>query len=153
MLNAGGGCRITENPRKAFGSEPWLVKLGDHVSISADVRFLTHEGALWCVRGMDPDSANADFFSPITVGNNVFIGVHSLIMPGVSIGDNVIVGAHSVVTKDIPSNVVVAGVPARQISSIGGFIEKISKKEVVPTKYMKQEEKKKYLQKIHLEWF
>ncbi|MBR1658764.1 MAG: sugar O-acetyltransferase [Oscillospiraceae bacterium] len=50
---------------------------------------------------------------PITIGNDVWIGGNATILPGVTIGDNVIVAAGAVVTKDVPSNSVVAGVPAR----------------------------------------
>lgn len=49
----------------------------------------------------------------IIIGRNVWIGSHSVIMPGITVGDNVIIGAGSVVTKDIPNNYIVAGVPAK----------------------------------------
>lgn len=52
---------------------------------------------------------------PITIGNNVWLGMGSVVMPGVSIGDNVIIGANSVVTKDIPSNSIAAGIPCKII--------------------------------------
>lgn len=152
-VKAGGYCRIIENPKLAFGSEPWLITLGEHVSVSAEVRFLTHEGAVWCARRISPRYENSDCFLPIRVGNNVFIGIHSLIMPGVTIGNDVIIAAHSVVTKDIPDGVVVAGVPARQISTMEKFMDQMSEKETVPTKQMKPEEKKSYLQNLHPEWF
>lgn len=49
------------------------------------------------------------------IGNNCFIGIGAKIMPGVTLGDHVIVGANAVVTKDVPSNTMVAGIPARVI--------------------------------------
>jgi len=52
---------------------------------------------------------------PITIGKNSFIGARAMILPGVSIGDQAIVGAMSVITKNIPSDQVVAGNPARKI--------------------------------------
>ncbi|TEZ49613.1 maltose O-acetyltransferase [Escherichia coli] len=55
---------------------------------------------------------------PITIGNNVWIGSHVVINPGVTIGDNSVIGAGSIVTKDIPPNVVAAGVPCRVIREI-----------------------------------
>lgn len=55
---------------------------------------------------------------PVTIGNNVWIGGHTVINPGVTIGDNVVIGSGSVVTKDIPANVVAAGVPCRVIRPI-----------------------------------
>lgn len=53
--------------------------------------------------------------SPVTIGDGVWIGTRVIILPGVSIGDNAIVGAGAVVTKDVPPNAVVVGVPARII--------------------------------------
>ncbi len=55
---------------------------------------------------------------PITIGNNVWIGCHVVINPCITIGDNSVIGAGSVVTKDIPPNVVAAGVPCRVIREI-----------------------------------
>ena len=52
------------------------------------------------------------------IGNNVWIGGHSCVCPGVTIGDNVVIGAGSVVCKDIPDNVVAAGNPCRVIRRI-----------------------------------
>lgn len=54
----------------------------------------------------------------VTIGNNVKIGTHSTIMPGVNIGDNSIIGAHSFVNKDIPSDVVAYGIPVRIVKKI-----------------------------------
>lgn len=64
----------------------------------------------------------------IEIGDNVFIGAGSIILPNVTIGDNVIIGAGSVVTKDIMSNSVVAGNPACRICSLDAYLEKNSKK-------------------------
>lgn len=105
--------------------------------------------------GIDKKFENKDAFAPIVVGNNVMIGMNSIIMTGVNIGDNVIIGAHSVGTKDVPENSIVAGVPAKTISSIQKFYESIanSNKTLAPTKLMTAEEKKEYLIKHHPEWF
>jgi acetyltransferase-like isoleucine patch superfamily enzyme len=62
-----------------------------------------------------------DVFGPITVGSNVFIGINAIIMPGVTIGDNVVIGSGAVVTRDIPSNSVAAGVPARVVRSLDEY--------------------------------
>jgi len=62
-----------------FGSEPYLVRLGDHVSITAGVKFISHDGGVWVFRDRFPE---LDVFGPITVGSNVFIGINALIMPG-----------------------------------------------------------------------
>lgn len=57
--------------------------------------------------------------SPVRIGNNVFIGMDSIVLKGVSIGDNSIIGAGSVVTRSIPKNSVAAGNPAKIISTLG----------------------------------
>lgn len=55
---------------------------------------------------------------PVVIGNNVWIGMNSTIMRGVTVGDNSIIGANSLVTKDVPSNVIAAGIPAKIIKAI-----------------------------------
>jgi acetyltransferase-like isoleucine patch superfamily enzyme len=56
--------------------------------------------------------------APITIGRNVWLGAHGIVLPGVTIGDNAVVGAGSVVTTSIPEAEIWAGVPARRIRSI-----------------------------------
>ncbi len=152
-VKIGNDCQILANPLKVFGTEPWLIKIGNHVDITSGVKFITHEGGIWCARGIEKKYNMLDTFAPIVVGDNVLIGLDSLIMPGVTVGNNVIIAAHSVVTKDIPDNTVVAGVPAKSISTIDLFMEKLNKREFFQTKNMSAKEKKKYLQSIHPEWF
>lgn len=67
----------------------------------------------------------------IIIGDNVFLGANSVILPGVNIGDNVIVGAGAVVAKDIPSNSVFACNPARFICSIDEYIKKCEQRDVL----------------------
>lgn len=55
---------------------------------------------------------------PVTIGNDVWIGGNCTILPGVTVGSNVVIAAGAVVTKDVPDNCVVGGVPARVIKSI-----------------------------------
>jgi acetyltransferase-like isoleucine patch superfamily enzyme len=117
-VRVGQGCRIYGVPEEVFGSEPYLVRLGDHVSITSGVKFVSHDGGMWVFRDQFPD---LDVFGPITVGNNVFIGINSIIMPGVTIGDNVVIGSGSVVTRDIPADSVAAGVPARVLRSLEAY--------------------------------
>ena len=83
-----------------FGSEPYLIELGDNVRITSGVKFVTHDGGLWVLRN-NGRLKNADKFGKITVGNNVHIGFNTIIMPGVNIGNNVIIGCGAIVTKDI----------------------------------------------------
>ena len=140
-IEIGDDCEIY--PDVNFGSEPFLIEIGNHVRITSGVKITTHDGGLWVLRNKK-EFKNADKFGKVKIGNNVHIGIDSIIMPGVTIGDNVVIGCKSVVTKDIPSNVVAAGVPARVIETIDKYKEKVENK-VVFTKGMSSEEKKEYL--------
>jgi acetyltransferase-like isoleucine patch superfamily enzyme len=139
-IRIGKNCTLT-NPN--FGSEPFLISIGDNVRVSKGVVFTNHDGGMWVLRnnGMAP---NGDRFGPISIGNNVHIGMNSMIMPGVTIGDNVIVGAGSIVTKSIPSNSVAAGVPAKIIETVAEYYEK-HVNDIVFTKNMKPSQRKKQL--------
>lgn len=106
-----------------FGSEPYLVTIGNSVQITANVRFFTHGGG-WLLREEQPDF---DCFGKINIGNNVYIGSCSLIMPGVSIGNNVIIGGGSVVTKSFPKNVIIAGNPAKVVGTFEDYKKKMQK--------------------------
>lgn len=140
-VKIGNKCEIY--PDVSFGSEPYLVELGDNVRLAVGVKITTHDGGLWVLRN-DGRLKNADRFGKVKIGNNVHVGLNTIIMPGVTIGDNVIIGCGAVVTKDIPANSVAVGVPAKAIESIDDYYEKIKDK-VVYTKSMSVEEKKQYL--------
>lgn len=105
-LKVGKNCRILTS---SFGSEPFLITIGDNVTITSGVSFITHDGSAWLMRD---EKGRRYSYKPITIGNNVFIGVRSIIMPGVTIDDNVIVAAGSIVTKSVPFGSVIAGTPA-----------------------------------------
>jgi acetyltransferase-like isoleucine patch superfamily enzyme len=77
-----------------------------------------HGGLSWEEASIPPVSRKLNSKGEIIIGSNVWIGDKVTILGGVKIGDNVIIGANSVVTKDIPSNTMVAGVPARIIKSL-----------------------------------
>lgn len=85
---------------------------------------------------------------PITIGNDVYIGNNVIILPGVEIGNNVIIGAGAVITKNIPNNSVVAGVPAKVIKSTDEYFEKI-KKESLHLGHLTGKEKDKELMKYY----
>jgi acetyltransferase-like isoleucine patch superfamily enzyme len=103
-----------------WGSEPWLIKLGNHVRVTGGVRFVTHDGGVWVCREL-MNQYDIDKFGPIVIGNNVHIGWNAVIMPGVHIGDNVIIGCGAIVTHDVPENEIWAGVPAHRINDINDY--------------------------------
>ena len=108
-VKIGDNCRIYTIH---FGSEPFLISIGNNVTVTSGVKFITHDGSTWLMRDQ---KGRRFYYAPIAIKNNVFIGVNSIIMPGVKIEDRVIIAAGSVVTKSIPSGVIVAGVPAKII--------------------------------------
>ena len=153
-VKIGDGCNINDNASRVFSTEPYMVTIGNKVTIAPEVRFITHDGAIGVLRVND-EYKNKDIISPIEIGNNVFIGIRTIIMPGVKIGDNVIIGAQSVVTKNIPDNSVAVGSPAKVICSLDEYKAKLSSsnKPIMPTKGMTAEEKKEYIMNNYPEWF
>lgn len=99
---------------------PWLIHIGDHVTISTNVTILAHDASTNIVR-------QSTKLGRVTIGNHVFVGTGTIILCGVTIGDNVVIGAGSVVTQSLPSNGVYAGVPTRRICSIDAYREKYKK--------------------------
>ena len=108
-----------------FGSEPYLVEIGDNVYFSGiNIKLLTHDGGTMQLNHMGITDKKYDNFGKIKIGNNCFIGVESIILKNVTIGNNCIVGAGAIVTKSIPDNCVVAGVPAKVVCSVEEYYEK-----------------------------
>ena len=97
------------------------ITLGDNCLVGHNVIFATLN------HGFAPEERQSMLPAPIVVGRNVWIGSNSTILQGVTIGDNSIIAAGSVVTKDVPANAIVAGVPARFIRSISPEKEKQQK--------------------------
>ncbi len=87
---------------------PKGLYIGENTLIAGGVVILTHDH---CKRVGN----NQPYLTNTFIGKNCFIAINAIILPGVKIGDEVIVGAGAVVTKDIPSNCVVAGNPAKVI--------------------------------------
>lgn len=107
-----------------FGSEPYLVSLGDHVRVNKGVEFVTHDGGMWVFRETVNGGETITLFGCIVVGDNVHIGTNAIIMPGVRIGNNCVIGCGAVVTHDVPDNTVAAGVPARIIETVDEYYAK-----------------------------
>lgn len=119
------GERLFYQPRK-IPMEPKLIKIGNNVTIAADVTFVTHDVIHLLFRNLDSE-INIQHCECIDVGDNVFIGLGSIIMGGVKIHQNVIIAAGSVVTKDVPEGSIVAGVPAKQIGRFDDLLNKRKK--------------------------
>ena len=119
-----GNNTIIYNPRNTIIDEtrPWLIKIGDYVKITDNVTILTH-GYDWSVLNVQYKEVLGSS-GKVEIGNNVFIGMKTTILKGVKIGNNVIIGANSLINKDIPSNVVVAGNPAKVICTIEEYYKK-----------------------------
>ncbi|MDO6470717.1 acyltransferase [Maribacter sp. 1_MG-2023] len=120
-VKVGKNCKIAI---KNWGSEPYLITIGNHVHITTNVQFINHDGGVWVFRQEIP---NFDVFGRISIDDNTYIGNNAVIMPGVQIGKNCVIGANSVVTKNIPDNTVVAGVPATNICTTEEYKFKMMK--------------------------
>jgi acetyltransferase-like isoleucine patch superfamily enzyme len=140
-VEIGKNCDITT---RNFGSEPFLIMIGDHVQITSGVSFITHDGGVWIFHDIDP---TFDVFGKIKIGSNTYIGNNSTILPGVTIGNNCVIGAGSLVTKSIPDNTVAAGVPCRYVCSKEEYLRNMLKVNV-KTRLMKWKDKKKILETL-----
>lgn len=98
-----------------------LIKNGRAVTLSRDVILLTHDYSIRnAINAFEENSGNEKykFLKPITIGDNVFVGARTIILPGTEIGNDVIIGAGAVVKGKIPSNTVWGGAPARQLCTL-----------------------------------
>lgn len=128
FMNQGEGCYFQIFN---FGTEPHLISFGDNVVIATGVRFINHDIVSFVFNKKYKEDMPTKV-NTINIGNNVFIGAGTIILPGVHIGDNVIVGAGSIVSKDISSGSVAVGCPC---THIGSFEEYHKKYQVVTKEY------------------
>jgi len=144
------GVKFGKNPKFAttnFGTEPYLIEVGDNFETSKNVEFITHDGSLGVLRNIYDDFKDADYMDKIIIGDNVFIGLGAILLPGTRIGNNVIVGAGSVVKGELLSNSVYAGVPAKRIGTLDEYKSKMEGK-VIPTFLMKPDKKELYIKQL-----
>jgi len=113
-----------------FSSEPYLIKIGNDVTITDGVKLITHDASTRLFRSHHPEMNKryGNLFGTIIIGNNCFIGVNAILLYGTFIGDNCIIGAGSIVKGTFPDNSVIVGVPARRVSPLDEYIEKVKNK-------------------------
>ena len=116
-VNIGKNCFIAT---RRWGSEPYLIYIGNNVQITRDVAIHTHGGA-HAIRNIYPDF---DVFGKVVIHDWAYIGASSQIMPGVTIGEGAIVAAGSIVTKSVPPHTVVGGNPAKYICTTQEYAER-----------------------------
>jgi maltose O-acetyltransferase len=98
-------------------SHCWHITIGDNVTLAPRVIILAHDASTKI-------HLNYTKIGKVNIGNRVFIGASSIILPGVSIGNDVVIGASSVVSHNIPDGVVAAGNPAKILGPIEAFLSR-----------------------------
>lgn len=116
------GMKVGKNFNRLHGTilDPghcWLIEIGDDVTMAPRVHILCHDAST-------KTFLNYTKIGRVNIGNRVFIGAESVVLPGVTIGDDVIIGANSTVTHDIPSNSVAVGSPAKVICTLEEYLSK-----------------------------
>ena len=110
-VSIGPDCRLDP-------STAWMITIGDNVVFAPGVHVLAHDASLRRRIGYT-------LIKHTLIGNNVFIGTGSIILPGVCIGDDVVVGAGSLVNRDIPSGTLSFGHPAEVIIPLASYVRKM----------------------------
>ena len=116
------GMKVGKNFKRLHGvildpAHCWLIEIGDNVTMAPRVHVLCHDASTKQFLGYTK-------IGRVTVGDNVFIGAESVILPGVRIGNNVIIGANSTVTHSIPDGMVAVGSPARVLCTTKEYLAK-----------------------------
>lgn len=124
-VNLGSNVKFYAMKPSMFSTEPWLITIGDDCFITANCQFVTHDGGTLILR---KEVHDLEITAPITIGNDVYIGINTTILPGTKIGNRCIIGACSLVRGEFPDNSVIAGVPARVIKSVDEYLEQIKPK-------------------------
>ena len=103
-------------------TRPSLVTIGDKCYFNKGLVLLTHDFVSGVIRNVYADYFNSS--GKVTVGNNVRTGYNVTILKGVTIGDNCVIAANSVVTKNMPSNSIIGGVPAHDLCSLDDYYQR-----------------------------
>ena len=121
---------------------PWMISIGSHVRITEGVKILTHDYSWSVLKNMTGEILGAS--GKVKIGNNVFIGMNTIITRNVEIGNNVIIGAGSVVTSNCIDNSLYVGVPAKRIMSLDDYYQKRKKLQVSEAKELAVEYYRRY---------
>lgn len=141
-VRIGSGVYIVDPTRCELDlTRPFLLEIGNDVIITDGVRVLTHDFSYSVVARQFPGSIHP-LCDKVTIGNNVFLGSHAIILPGTKIGDNCIVGAGAVVKGLVSPNSVLAGNPARTICTTDEYRNKIAKRDLPGLQVLVSEYKK-----------
>lgn len=116
------GMKVGKNFNRLNGvildsSHCWLIEIGNNVTMAPRVHILCHDASTKIF-------LNYTKIGRVTIGDNVFIGASTVVLPGVTIGNNVIIGANSTVTHDISDDTVAAGNPARPLYTMEEYLAK-----------------------------
>lgn len=103
---------------------PQAITIGENFVSSANSIILAHDASLY-------NHIRKHRVEEVVIGNNVFLGYGAIVLPGVKIGDGAIIGAGSVVTKEVFPYTIVAGNPAKQISTVDAYIRKCESRDVL----------------------
>lgn len=107
-----------------FGSEPYLISIGNNVRFAYRVVMITHDGGIRVIHTLDPERyQKVRKFGRIDIRDNCVIGWGTIILPGVTIGPDCVIAAGSVVTRSIPPGVLAAGNPARPLMTVQQYAE------------------------------
>ncbi len=125
-LDIGEGTRCS--PENFDGMFPHLIHIGRHCVLSPTSMVLCHDASYYLFTGQYR-------VSKVWIGDHVFVGYRSMILPGVRIGSRVVIGAGSVVTHDIPANSLAVGSPARVIGSLEEYLERRERHSMFPAPF------------------
>ena len=102
-------------------SHPWLIEIGNDVTLAPRVHIIAHDASTKTFLGFTK-------IGTVIIGDRVFVGAGTVILPSVKIGNDVIIGANSTITHDLPDGVVAVGNPARVICTTKEYLDKEKKR-------------------------